>query len=127
MLMIKNIAWTVVLVSLAYVSYAGERHECRTDQACLTVASLKAAASALQQFQKDQPNAVLDNFTIVIGEMSAHFEIEFVPDSIPTKVGSNGDTNFIEVPSGSGNRYGRDVMYEVSKKGDKILKTIFSK
>jgi hypothetical protein len=125
--MIKNICLTLTLLCFAYSSYGAEEHECAANQECLSLTALKAAASALTQFQKDQPHADMEKFTVVIEEFSAHFDIKFVPNLVPTKEGSNGNLSYIEVPSGGGNRYGRDVLYQVSKVDGKILKTLFSK
>jgi hypothetical protein len=125
--MTKTIYLNLILLCFAYTSYGAEQHECATNQVCLPITALKAAAFALKQFQKDQPHADMEKFTVVVEEFSALFEIKFVPNPVPTKEGSNGNLNYIEIPSGGGNKYGRDVLYQVSKSDGKILKTLFSK
>jgi hypothetical protein len=125
--MFRNICLNLILLCFACISYGAEQHECTANQLCLQITALKAAASALRQFQKDQPHADMEKFTVVVEEFSAHFDIKFVPNLVPTKEGSNGNLNYIEIPPGGGNKYGRDVLYQVSKSDGKILKTLFSK
>ena len=125
--MIKNIYLNLALMCFACTSYSAERHECTPNQVCLALTALQAATSALRQFRRDQPHADMRNFTVVVEEFPAYFDVKFVPNLAPTKEGSSGNLNYIEIPAGGGNKYGRDVLYQVSKADSKILETLYSK
>jgi hypothetical protein len=90
----------------------------------LSMNAVQATAVALRRFKKDQPRVDPKNFYVVVTERSDIFEVDFVPNQAPIREGQHGDTAFVEVPSGSGNAFGRNIRYEVSKQGLRIVRTV---
>ena len=124
---LRSLVCFFVVTLLSGISIAADQRECSSSEICVSIAAFEAASSALKQFRIDQPKAQTKHFSILIQELPDHFDIEFVPDLTPTKSGSNGEANYMEIPSGGANRYGRDVLYQVSKASGKILKVLYSK
>jgi len=88
----------------------------------LSMAELKAAELALKQFATELPKADSRDFYVVIQESAESFTVDFVPNPTPVKQGSDGGHPNRPVQSGSGNEHGRNICYEVSKDGAKILR-----
>jgi hypothetical protein len=91
----------------------------------ISMAGLEAADVAMKQFKEDQPKADSLHFYVVVVERADHFEVDFVPKQVPLEQGRDKDSQYIAVPSGSGNKHGRNIRYLVSKKDGAILKTIY--
>jgi hypothetical protein len=91
----------------------------------LSMAALKAAEIAMKRFVAEQPKVDPKTFYVVIDESVTSFTVDFVPNPTAIKQGSEGNENYIEMQSGSGNAHGRNIRYEVSKDGSMILKTIY--
>jgi hypothetical protein len=91
------------------------------DSVCLSVPQFIASRTALTQFQQEQPNADLTHFLIVISENSDYFEVSIFPKPIPATEVIKGNMTEITLPNPRGNRYGRSMVYNVSKKSNKII------
>lgn len=94
---------------------------------CFSVDALKASQIALKRFQREQPKANLKHFHVLVKEFDTYIKISFLADDGPIEQGVEGGTGYIMMPNPHGNRYGRNVGYDVSKENGKILKTFYSK
>ena len=91
------------------------------DSVCLSVPQLIASRIALTQFQQEQPHADLTHFLIVISENSDYFEISIFPKPNPATEVVKGNMAEITLPNPPGNQYGRSMVYNVSKRSNKIV------
>lgn len=112
---------------MANPSFSADKKEDEPRRIEFPMIALKAAKIAMTQFIKDQPKADAINFHVVITESPTSFTVNFVPNLMPIEMGLNDDTPYIVIPSGSGNQYGRNILYEVSKRSGEIVKTSYSR
>ena len=110
---------------MANPSLSAEKKEDEPREIEFSMVALKATEIAMTQFVKDQPKVDAKNFHVIIRELSTSFMVDFVPNLMPIERGIDGDTAYIVVPSGSGNEYGRNIRYEVSKSSGEIVKRIY--
>jgi hypothetical protein len=120
-----SLIFGTVFSFLATPSLSAEKKEDEPRRIEFSMAALTAAEIAMTQFVKDQPKADAKNFHVIIGESPTSFMVDFVPNLMPIKEWIDGDTAYIAVPSGSGNEYGRNIRYEVSKSSGEIVKRIY--
>jgi outer membrane protein assembly factor BamA len=110
---------------MSFICMAEEKHVSATTELRIPLAQLEAASVALKQFKVDQPKVEANTFYVVIDENSDTIEIDFVPNQTPIDRGENGDSPYIAIPSGSGNKHGRNIRYLVSKARGTIVKTVY--
>jgi hypothetical protein len=114
------------LLSCATAVSSGSEHPVGgAGETQLSMAALKAADLAMKRFVREQPTANANDFYIVITESESSFTVDFVPDPQQIKEGHEGDTPYVEIPSGNENAHGRNIRYVVSKTSGKISATIY--
>ena len=124
----NRIVLIIVVVLTSVVARASDS-QCPAPalEMCLSVARLDAATIALAQFIKEQPKADTRNVFVSVSESDREFKVTFLPRPNPSKVGHEGNTDYITMDNPRGNQYGRFVEYRISKKTRKIVGTTYAR
>jgi len=88
---------------------------------------LDLCAVALRRFELDQPEADKKHFSVTIRDNNTSVDVSFAPDQESTSKIDQRTTSTLVFDNPGGNRYGKFVVYSVSKMTGKIVKTTYAK
>jgi hypothetical protein len=90
---------------------------------CLTMQQFQASATAVKQYQRDQPHADLSHFLIAVSENEGNFEVSIFPTPNPATPVQKGNMMEMTLPNPHGNQYGLSAVYVIDKKSQKIIRS----